>query len=526
MGLLQLFFGSTSSDKIQAIVSKQNKEFPSPEDERQTQSCDVSRDHTPAQRCRRRGSDPAVVPSESEEVVESLTERFYSSDAAPNGSPASHRRKDAAELSLDNFFPEFSEARRYTILEMIGKGSYGVVCAALDNQTGKRVAIKKVKNVFDNDADATRVLREIKLLRLLQHPGIVKILHIMLPPNHRDFREIFIVFELMESDLHNVIQANDISVLAQHQKHILYQLLCALKHIHSAAVFHRDLKPKNILINSNGSIRICDFGLARLCVDVAQTVFWTDYVATRWYRAPELCGSFFTKYTPAIDIWSIGCIFAELTEGRPLFPGHHVLHQLKLITSLLGTPSPETISKVRNDKARRFLSSLPPRPPVPFGSYFKNCDARLLDLLSRILQFDPSKRPTVEEALQDPVFDGIRRGSYEAAAMPISKLAFDFENRKLRKSDIKELIYEEILNYHPSVKEAWLEGNPGTLNYPSAIDRFKKKFDALEDSVLDVPEVEYSTSVPKENSNFMSHRARSKNPLQSKSRSIFGQSFS
>lgn len=115
----------------------------------------------------------------------------------------------------------------------------------------------------------------------------------------------------------------------------------------AAKVFHRDLKPKNILANSDCKLKICDFGLARPAFnDMPTTVFWTDYVATRWYRAPELCGSFFAKYSPSIDTWSIGCIFAEVLLGKPLFPGRNVVHQLELITDLLGTPSPEVIGKV------------------------------------------------------------------------------------------------------------------------------------------------------------------------------------
>ena len=137
-------------------------------------------------------------------------------------------------------------------------------------------------------------------------------------------------------------------------------------------MFHRDLKPKNILANSDCKLKICDFGLARPAfTDTPTTVFWTDYVATRWYRAPELCGCFFTKarprasslwrfrmctqadgwpapqYTKTIDVWSIGCIFAEILTGKPLFPGRNVVHQLELITDLLGTPSAEEIAKVR-----------------------------------------------------------------------------------------------------------------------------------------------------------------------------------
>ncbi|VAH77863.1 unnamed protein product [Triticum turgidum subsp. durum] len=168
----------------------------------------------------------------------------------------------------------------------------------------------------------------------------------MLPPSRREFRDIYIIFELMESDLHQVIKAND-DLSPEHHQFFFYQLLRGMKYIHAANVFHRDLKPKNILANADCKLKICDFGLARVSFnDTPSAIFWTDYVATRWYRAPELCGSFFSKYTPAIDIWSIGCIFAEMLTGRPLFPGKNVVHQLDLMTDLLGTPSAESISRL------------------------------------------------------------------------------------------------------------------------------------------------------------------------------------
>lgn len=133
---------------------------------------------------------------------------------------------------------------------------------------------------------------------------------------------------------------------SKHQFHANQKLISPVSP--AAKVFHRDLKPKNILANSDCKLKVCDFGLARPSFnDMPTTIFWTDYVATRWYRAPELCGSFFAKYSPAIDIWSIGCIFAEILLGKPLFPGRNVVHQLELITDLLGTPSPQVVAKVR-----------------------------------------------------------------------------------------------------------------------------------------------------------------------------------
>ncbi|CAA0333293.1 putative mitogen-activated protein kinase 15 CMGC-MAPK family [Arabidopsis thaliana] len=381
------------------------------------------------------------------------------------------------------FFTEYGEANRYQIQEVVGKGSYGVVGSAIDTHTGERVAIKKINDVFDHISDATRILREIKLLRLLLHPDVVEIKHIMLPPSRREFRDVYVVFELMESDLHQVIKAND-DLTPEHHQFFLYQLLRGLKYVHAANVFHRDLKPKNILANADCKLKICDFGLARVSFNDAPTaIFWTDYVATRWYRAPELCGSFFSKYTPAIDIWSVGCIFAEMLLGKPLFPGKNVVHQLDIMTDFLGTPPPEAISKIRNDKARRYLGNMRKKQPVPFSKKFPKADPSALRLLERLIAFDPKDRPSAEEALADPYFNGLSSKEREPSTQPISKLEFEFERKKLTKDDIRELIYREILEYHPQMLEEYLRGgNQLSFMYPSGVDRFRRQFAHLEEN--------------------------------------------
>ncbi|KAJ1437805.1 Protein kinase domain [Sesbania bispinosa] len=380
------------------------------------------------------------------------------------------------------FFTEYGEASQYQIQEVVGKGSYGVVGSAIDTHTGEKVAIKKINDVFEHVSDATRILREIKLLRLLRHPDIVEIKHIMLPPSRREFQDIYVVFELMESDLHQVIKAND-DLTPEHHQFFLYQLLRGLKYIHTANVFHRDLKPKNILANADCKLKICDFGLARVSFnDAPSAIFWTDYVATRWYRAPELCGSFFSKYTPAIDIWSIGCIFAEMITGKPLFPGKNVVHQLDLMTDLLGTPPPESIARIRNEKARRYLNNMRKKQPIPLSQKFPNADPLALRLLERLLAFDPKDRPTAEEALADPYFHGLANVDREPSTQPISKLEFEFERRKLTKDDVRELIYREILEYHPQMLQEYLRGGEETsFMYPSGVDRFKRQFAHLEE---------------------------------------------
>ncbi|KAG8056121.1 hypothetical protein GUJ93_ZPchr0001g31073 [Zizania palustris] len=408
------------------------------------------------------------------------------------------RKKSSTEV---DFFTEYGDANRYKIQEVIGKGSYGVVCSAIDVHTGEKVAIKKIHNIFEHISDAARILREIKLLRLLRHPDIVDIKHIMLPPSRRDFKDIYVVFELMESDLHQVIKAND-DLTKEHYQFFLYQLLRALKYIHTANVYHRDLKPKNILANSNCKLKICDFGLARVAFnDTPTTIFWTDYVATRWYRAPELCGSFFSKYTPAIDIWSIGCIFAEVLTGKPLFPGKNVVHQLDLMTDLLGTPSMDTISRVRNEKARRYLSSMRKKEPIQFSQKFPNADPLALDLLQKLLAFDPKDRLTAEEALAHPYFKGLAKVEREPSCQPITKMEFEFERRRVTKEDIRELIFREILEYHPQLLKDYINGTERTtFLYPSAVDQFRKQFSHLEENSGNGPVVPMDrkhTSLPR-----------------------------
>eukprot|EP01018_Ginkgo_biloba_P010925 Gb_12952 [translate_table: standard] len=369
------------------------------------------------------------------------------------------RRKTSAEVE---FFTEYGEANRYKIQEVVGKGSYGVVCSAIDTHTGEKVAIKKINGIFEHVSDATRILREIKLLRLLRHPDVVEIKHIMLPPSRREFKDIYVVFELMESDLHQVIKAND-DLTPEHYQFFLYQLLRALKYIHTANVFHRDLKPKNVLANADCKLKICDFGLARVAFnDTPTAIFWT--------------------YTPAIDIWSMGCIFAEVLTSKPLFPGKNVVHQLDLMTDLLGTPSPEAIARVRNEKARRYLSSMRKKRSLPFSKKFPNADPLALKLLERLLAFEPKDRPTAEEALADPYFRGLAKVEREPSVQTITKMEFEFERRRVTKEDVRELIYREILEYHPQMLKEYLEGADYTnFMYPSAVDQFKRQFSHLEE---------------------------------------------
>ena len=266
--------------------------------------------------------------------------------------------------------------------------------------------------------------------------------------------------------------------------------------MHSSGVLHRDVLPTNILANADCKLKICDFGISRpLIHGTSMTpVAWTDYVATRWYRAPELLGCFYGRYSQAVDIWSIGCIFAEVLLGRPLFPGKDAACQLQLITDLLGKPPTDVIEGIGNLKARNFLHAMPDKPvrpldrvlaPQPPGAPM--LDPLAVSLLQQLLAFAPWARPTAAEALSHPYFAGLPKpASPKPSPSPsqISKneLEFEFELHKQSEGDMRSLIYAEILNYHPTVLAQFCNGMRTSAYAPPCVaaDDVSRQFIILE----------------------------------------------
>lgn len=256
----------------------------------------------------------------------------------------------------------------------------------------------------------------------------------------------YVVLDLMESDLHQIIHSAQ-TLTPEHTRYFLYQLLRGLKYVHSANVIHRDLKPSNLLVNENCELKIGDFGMARgLSSHPEESYsFMTEYVATRWYRAPELLLSL-NHYSLAIDMWSVGCIFAEMLGRKQLFPGKNYVHQLQLILCVLGTPPEGVIGAIRADRVRSYIQSLPSRTPVPLAKLYPQAEASALDLLRAMLQFDPRERISVTEALEHPYLSKYHDPDDEPTCVP----AFDFEFDKLQmsKEQIKEAILMEIQDFH------------------------------------------------------------------------------
>lgn len=296
----------------------------------------------------------------------------------------------------------------------------------------------------------------MKLLRYFNHENIISILDIQKPRSYDSFTEVYLIQvgtifsgkayvhrlillkkELMETDMHRVIRTQDLS--DDHCQYFIYQTLRALKAMHSANVLHRDLKPSNLLLNANCDLKVCDFGLARSAASSEDNSgFMTEYVATRWYRAPEIMLTF-KEYTKAIDVWSVGCILAEMLNGKPLFPGKDYHHQLTLILDVLGTPTMEDYYGIKSRRAREYIRSLPFKKKIPFKAMFPKTSDLALDLLEKLLAFNPVKRITVEEALRHPYLEPYHDPDDEPNADPIPEEFFDFDKNKenLTKEELK-----------------------------------------------------------------------------------------
>ena len=396
----------------------------------------------------------------------------------------------AQEASYSVCGTVFKVDRVYKDLKPVGKGSYGIVCSAVNSDVNENVAIKRVSPISTHVIDAKHVLREIRMMRYLgAHENIITLKDLFLREAED---ELYIVMELLDSDLHRIIQSKQ-ALSEAHFRFFMHQVLKGLKFLHDHRIIHRDLKPGNLLVTRSCELRITDFGLARARPagkgpnpDESIEEPMTEHVVTRWYvahrpihppinppidsstnlpthppthpptyryRPPELMLCPDGLYDYAVDMWSVGCIFAELLGRKPLFPGKNFVHQLTLIFDVIGAPKPTEVAHVKSSQAKRFLESVASKKKVPFATLFPEASADALSLLESLLVFNPSHRLTVDQALAHKYFEPLRNSAQlqaqqqQQASIPEPKLDFAFEQGHLSKGQLKQLIYREVESF-------------------------------------------------------------------------------
>ncbi|KTG46530.1 hypothetical protein cypCar_00015316 [Cyprinus carpio] len=301
---------------------------------------------------------------------------------------------------------------RYQNLSPVGSGAYGTVCSAYDEKTGLKVAVKKLSRPFQSIIHAKRTYRELRLLKHMKHENVIGLLDVFTPATSlEEFNDVYLVTHLMGADLNNIVKCQKLT--DDHVQFLIYQILRGLKYIHSADIIHRDLKPSNLAVNEDCELKV-------------------------------------------MDIWSVGCIMAELLTGRTLFPGtdlflHLILldiDQLKLIMLLVGTPGPELLMKISSESARTYINSLPQMPKRNFSEVFIGANPQAVDLLEKMLVLDTDKRITAAEALAHPYFAQYHDPDDEPEAEPFDQ---SFESRELDIEEWKRQTYEEVISFEPPV---------------------------------------------------------------------------
>uniref|UniRef100_A0A8C4H402 mitogen-activated protein kinase n=1 Tax=Dicentrarchus labrax TaxID=13489 RepID=A0A8C4H402_DICLA len=309
---------------------------------------------------------------------------------------------------------------RYQNLSPVGSGAYGTVSSAYDMSTGLKVAVKKLSRPFQSIIHAKRTYRELRLLKHMKHENVIGLLDVFSPATSlKEFTDVYLVTHLMGADLNNIVKCQKLT--DDHVQFLIYQILRGLKYIHSADIIHRDLKPSNLAVNEDCELKILDFGLARHTDDEM-----TGYVATRWYRAPEIMLNWM-HYNMTVDIWSVGCIMAELLTARTLFPGTDHINQLQQIMRLTGTPPASLVNRMPSAEVSRIYA---------------------VDLLEKMLVLDTDKRITAAEALAHPYFAQYHDPDDEPEAEPYDQ---SFESRELEIEEWKRLTYEELCSFEPPI---------------------------------------------------------------------------
>lgn len=372
---------------------------------------------------------------------------------------------------------------RYLVHKVIGEGGYGVVSSATDLlNNNEKVVVKHIRGALQTSLMAIRILRELKLLRLLcGHENIIEIKNILVPSDRERFNDAFVVFELRPCNLSQVITSR-MPLSPLYVRYLMFQLLCGIRYLHNSGVLHRDLKPSNLLVDDNFRLKICDFGLSRAAFGAendSDLMLGTNYVATRWYRAPELIiprASNFDRshYGRPIDMWSAGCIFADMILGYTPFPGENSFDQLRCIIAVTGKPDEGTIQKVRSAKGREFMTTMPNHDPVDFLTWLRpGTDKAVVRLISKTLQFNPGKRITAHDALMHEHLNELRESlGLGKPSRTIPEDEFEFEKRLSSKANdimknIRRQFLEEIAFHHPEKRKELL-GTDSTYLAPSS----------------------------------------------------------
>ncbi|KAM7002494.1 mitogen-activated protein kinase 12 [Tautogolabrus adspersus] len=333
---------------------------------------------------------------------------------------------------------------RYRELKQVGTGAYGTVCSAVDVRSGSKVAIKKLYRPFQSELFAKRAFRELKLLKHMKHENVIGLLDVFTADLSVDmFNDFYLVMPFMGTDLGKLMKLQRLS--EERIQYLVYQTLKGLKYIHSAGIIHRDLKPGNLAVNQDCELKILDFGLARQADSEM-----TGYVVTRWYRAPEVILSWM-HYTQTVDIWSVGCIMAEMLQGKPLFKGSDHLDQLSEIMKITGTPSQEFISKLESEDAKSYLKSLSKEEKKDLHKVFSSTKPQAVSVLERMLLLDPEQRVTAAEALSLPYFKEFREPEEETEAQPYDH---SIDNTDMQLNMWKRHTFTEILTFKPVMPES------------------------------------------------------------------------
>ncbi|KAM4722280.1 mitogen-activated protein kinase 12-like [Rhinophrynus dorsalis] len=328
---------------------------------------------------------------------------------------------------------------RYRDLTAVGSGAYGTVCSAKDQQTGERVAIKKLLRPFQSLVHAKRAYRELRLLKHMKHDNVISLLDVFTPYESMEtFQTFYMVMPFIPLDLGRVMKMHklDQNTIA----YLLYQILRGLQYIHSAGIVHRDLKPSNLGVNENYDLKILDFGLARPTENEM-----TGYVVTRWYRAPEVILNWM-HYNQTVDIWSVGCILAEMITGHVLFPGGDYFDELNKIIEVIGSPQPSLINRMESKHAQNYLKMLPEKQKKNFKELFPTMSVNEIDLLDKMLDLDPETRITAGEALAHPYLEEYNDSDTDTSA---EKYDDSFENLNLDVHEWKSLSHMEIMTFDP-----------------------------------------------------------------------------